>query len=243
MSHQKIHIHQSLKIRAVIPRIVLLSMLLLLTSCSLLTSPAVLRPNFETRTEALRAGEYSLDPAHSFLLFKIGHLELATYVGRFNRFDASLEFDPENPTESKLDAIVYLDSLDVNDDDLESTLAGKDWLNSIEFPEARFTTTSISVLEAQAPATADEVEEQPPLQLEITGDLEFRGITNPLVLTGRFNGGADNLLTGKYTLGFTASGSFSRASFGITDFAGLIGDTAELEIFAEFQRIDNQSTQ
>ena len=220
-------------------RALCIAMLLLSTvisSCSILTSPAVLRPNFETRTEALRAGEYKLDPAHSFLLFKIGHLELATYVGRFNRFDASLEFDPENPSESRLDAIVYLDSLDVNDDDLEENLSDADWLNSQNFPEARFTTTRIEVAELSATQSEAESEEAARTTLQIFGDLEFRGITQPMVLEGRLNGGADNLLTGNYTLGFRASGRFSRSSFGMTAFPGLIGDIAELEIFAEFQR-------
>lgn len=209
-----------------------------ISSCSILTSSAVVRPNFETRTQALRGGEYQLDPAHSFLLFKIGHLELATYVGRFNRFDASLEFNPQIPAESRLDAIVYLDSLDVNDDDLEANLADSDWLNSENFPEARFTTTGIEVLEPDVNTDSQpQSEADSRLLLEITGDLEFRGVTRPMVLEGRFNGGADNLLTGKYTLGFTASGRFRRSDFGMTAFAGLIGDIAELEIFAEFQRI------
>lgn len=221
-----------------LPKPVLILLSLWLTSCSVLTSPSVLRPNFETRTEALRGGEYRLDPAHSFLLFKIGHLELATYVGRFNRFDASLQFEPDSPTDSKLDAIVYLDSLDINDADLESNLAGRDWFNSTEFPEARFTTTSISLPEIRNSGSDADNTAEGVLPLEITGDLQFRGITHPLVLEGRFNGGADNLLTGKYTLGFTATGSFSRALYGMTEFSGLIGDTAEIEIYAEFQRQD-----
>ena len=217
-------------------KILSILMSVLLTSCSVLTSPAVLRPNFETRTEALRGGEYQLDPAHSFVLFKIGHLELATYVGRFNRFDASLQFEPDNPTDSNLDAIVYLDSLDINDDELEENLAGRDWLNSNEFPEARFTTTSITVPEKEPVDSETGSSPDGVLQLEITGDLQFRGVTHPLTLRGQFNGGADNLLTGKYTLGFTATGSFSRALYGMTEFSGLIGDIAEIEIFAEFQR-------
>jgi len=200
------------------------------TGCSIATSPAVVRPNFEVRTSELRAGEYTLDPAHSFLLFKIGHLELATYVGRFNRFEAALDFDPVEPAKSALDAIVFLKSLDVNDADLEERLAGSEWLNSDLHPQARFVSQRISV-----GGGSDNDRDQP--ELIITGDLTFRGLTRPVVLVGRFNGGADNLLSAKYTLGFTATGSFSRADFGMSEFAGLIGDEVELEVFAEFQRL------
>lgn len=207
-----------------------LLMLITLTGCSYIISPAVVRPNFETRTAALRAGEYKLDPAHSFLLFKIGHLDLATYVGRFNRFEATLDFDPAVPSKSALDALVFLDSLDVNDGDLETSLAEPEWLNTENYPEARFTSREIVTGDSESAENG-----QP--ELVITGDLTFRGMSKPVELVGRFNGGADNLLTGKYTLGFSATTSFSRADFGMTEFAGLIGDVVELEIFAEFQRL------
>ena len=63
----------------------------------------------------LKAGAYSLDKTHARLLFKVTHLGLSTYVGRFNEFDASLEFDPENINAAKLSAVIEVGSLDIND--------------------------------------------------------------------------------------------------------------------------------
>ena len=57
-------------------------------------------------------------------------------------------------------------------------------------------------------------------------------------LNATFKGGADNLLTGKYTLGFSANGSFLRSDFGIDAFAALVADEVFIEIHAEFQRIN-----
>ena len=53
------------------------------------------------------------------MLFKIRHLGLSTYVGRFNDFDATLEFDPNNMSAAKLSAVVDMSSVDINDQEIE----------------------------------------------------------------------------------------------------------------------------
>ena len=204
----------------------MLCVLVPIAGCSLLAVPALVTPNFESETIKLRAGQYQIDTAHSALLFKIGHLNLATYVGRFNRFEASLEFDPENIESSSLQGIVYLDSIDSNNMEVDELLMNSRWFNTAQFPQAAFVSTTVS------PKPLEDGR----IELQIDGDLTIRGITRPVSLTGFFNGGADNLLTRKYTLGFSASGSFKRSDYGMTQFTGLVSDEVELEFFAEFQR-------
>ena len=70
---------------------VIFGLTILLSSCVSLLVPTV-----NTEVVSLKAGQYKLDKAHATLLFKVQHLGLSTYVGRFNNFDASLDFDPEN---------------------------------------------------------------------------------------------------------------------------------------------------
>ncbi len=195
----------------------LLLAMLLLSGCV-----SIVRPNFQTELVKLRSGEYTLDPAHAALIFKVDHLELSTYVGRFNSFDASLDFDPKNVAATRLSGVVDMNSMDTNDSELEDTIKGTDWFDVAQFPQATFDTTNVQVLDDS--------------RFEFTGDLTFRGITKPVTLTATFNGGADNFLTGKYTLGFTAMGSFKRSDYGMDSFAGIIGDEINLEIFAEFLR-------
>lgn len=198
-------------------RSALLAIMLLLAGCA-----AIVRPNFQTELVKLRSGEYTLDPAHAALIFKIDHLQLSTYVGRFNSFEASLDFDPDNMAATRLDGVVEMSSLDTNDAELEDTIKGSDWFNVAQFPQATFSTVDVQVLDDS--------------RFLFTGDLTFRGITKPVQLRATFNGGADNMLTGKYTLGFTAMGSFKRSDYGMDSFAGIIGDEVNLELFAEFLR-------
>jgi len=199
-------------------------MVLMLTGAALSSvgCAALVTPNFETETVNLRSGNYVLDPDHTFVLFRIGHLGLSKVIGRFNEAEASMNFDPDDIENLKFDGLIKTASVDIGNPDFESDLRGSRWLNSKAFPNATFITDTV---------TQDEEGD-----LTIDGQFTLRGVTQPLQLKGRFNGGADNILTGKYTIGFSATGELSRKSYGIDSFAALVGDIIEVEIEAEFQQ-------
>jgi|GEM_PF-4448375 len=138
---------------------------------------AIVRPNFSTELKSLRAGQYTLDPLHSFVNFRIGHLELSKIVGRFNTLEASLDFDPENPTALQLSGLIAANSIDLNNPDLEETLQEEDWFNAVQFPQITFDSSSVNL-------AADST-------LEVEGTLSMRGIEQAVILLATFNGGAD----------------------------------------------------
>ena len=195
----------------------LLLFVALLSGCA-----SIIRPNYTQTLIELRSGEYSLDTEHAYVHFNIEHLGLSTAVGRFNNVDANLDFDPESLETLQLDGVIDVSSIDMNNESLEHRLRGADWLNTQQFPEARFQTLSVSQVKDN--------------DFLITGNFTLRGVTRPLTLNATFKGGADNLLTGKYTLGFSATGSFLRSEFGIDAFAALVADEVFVEIHAEFQK-------
>lgn len=192
--------------------------ILLLTSCGTLIKPKV-----KTGLIQLEKGSYKLDQTHVTVLFKINHMGLSTFVGRFNKVDASLEFDPQNIAAAKLSAIIDIASIDVNNHDLEETLRGSSWFNAEKYPQAFFKTTSVKVIDE---STA-----------EFSGDLLLHGVTAPISLKIHFNGGGNNMLTGFYTLGFSAFASFKRSTFGVDYLVPAIADQVDIEVFAEFQKI------
>ncbi|MEL7485729.1 MAG: YceI family protein [Pseudomonadota bacterium] len=190
---------------------------LLSAGCASLVAPA---PSAER--SALRAGQYALDPAHASILFKIDHLGFSTYVGRFETFDAALDFDADDPTAAQIDATIEIESLDIANDDFAATLAGPDWFDASAFPEARFRSTAIEI-------TGDNTG-------RMTGDFTLKGVTAPITLDVIFNGGDRDLLRGAYVVGFSATGSFDRTVFGVDRFAGVVGNDVFIEIEAEFER-------
>ncbi len=173
----------------------------------------------------LRAGAYRLDPDHAILLWKVDHLGFSTFVGRFDRLDATLDFDPEQPAAAALEVMVETASVSTHVPGFADDLRSSSWLDTDRYPEARFVSRSI---ELTGPDTG-----------RVSGDLTLLGVTQPVVLEVRFNGGASNLLTGRYTLGFAASAVIDRGAFGLSTFIPAIGREVTLEIHAEFLAGDN----
>ena len=193
------------------------TLLFSLTACT-----ALIRPNFTPEFVELRPGQYQLDKQHSFINFRIGHLGLSKIVGRFNNIDATLDFDPATPETLVLNGVIAADSIDLNNDDFESTLQEASWFDSERYPQLTFKSESVTAITDN--------------QLEITGTLSMRGVSIPITLNTTFNGGADNIITRKYTIGFSANATISRSDFGMDTFSAFASDEIEVEMHGEFLR-------
>jgi len=97
---------------------------------------------------------------------------------------------------------------------------GRSWFRQSEFPQAAFESTSVNPISDT--------------EFEFTGILSWRGVRKPITVAATFHGGANNILSGKYTLGFSAKGSFLRSDFGMDKYVPLVGDEIALEAYAEF---------
>ena len=196
--------------------------LLLVCSAFLVSCDRLLTPDFNTDVTELRGGAYTLDPDHATLLWKINHLGFSTFIGRFNDFDATLDFDPENIESSQVEVVINTAGLDINNEEFAEELRGDAWFNVEQFPQAVFRSTSF--IEA--------IDED---SFVFTGDLTLLGVTAPVDLEINFHGGGRNFLTRSYTLGFSASTSFLRSDYGLNRFTSFgVGDEIELEIHVEF---------
>lgn len=194
----------------------------LASGCAAL-APA-LAPNVNTNPTALKPGNYVLDPDHAALMFKIGHLGFSKFVGRFERFDVSLEFDREHPEKSRVEAVIDMTSLDVANDDFANVLMGPAWFDANQFPETLFRSTAIEI-------TGENIG-------VMTGELTMHGVTRPITMDVTFNGGGFDRLRGAYVVGMSAHAKIDRRNFGVDKFRGLVSDMVELEIEAEFLRRD-----
>ena len=150
--------------------------IVILLACTGLLSACdrILTPDFETDIQELGSGNYTLDPDHASLLFKINHLEFSNFIGRFNDFDASLNFDPENIGNSSLEVIVDTASIDINNPEFAEELRGASWFNTEAFPQAVFRTTSLI--------------EENDNNFTFEGDLTLLGTTAPIQIEINFNG-------------------------------------------------------
>jgi len=150
-------------------------------------------------------GAYAIDKMHTSLVFRVSHLGFSTYTGRFTSIDAKLDFDPARLAASRVN--VTIDPRSIQADNAPSgfldSLAGKDWLDAGKFPAMSFRSTSVELNGKDS--------------LRIHGDLTLHGVTKPIVLDARYNGGyASHPMEPRARIGFSARGSFKRSDFGVS---------------------------
>jgi len=206
-----------------------------LTGAALLLATASLQ-NFAAEqavpsasTAAIPAGAYQLDKAHASLLFRVDHLGFSNYTGRFSRFDAKLQFDPAKPEASSVTVTIDPASLQVENppEGFVKTLTGADWLDAVKFPQMVFKSKKVTRSGKD--------------QLRIDGDLTLHGVSAPMTLTAKFNGGyAGHPYDPHARIGFSARGSMKRSAFGVSN--GIpapgsnmgVSDAVEVIVEAEF---------
>ncbi|PWE17595.1 polyisoprenoid-binding protein [Marinicauda salina] len=184
---------------------------------ALLVSACVSAPT--TDPAELPAGDWTLDQAHTQVIWRARHMGLSWYVGRFDDAEASLSFDPADPEAAQITAIVRAASISTGDPDFDARLLG--WLGAERHPEIVFRSTRIEITGERAG--------------RVHGELSLNGITRPAVMETEFYGGVQNPLEGRQAVGFGGDLVIDRTEF---DVAGLgsnfVGTEVRLSIEAEF---------
>ena len=111
------------------------------------------------------------------------------FNGRFETFDATVDFDPNAPGNGSIVGIVDTSTVNTRDHDRDAALRDPDWFDSANYPQARFESESITQLDDGS--------------YEASGQLEIKGTTKPAKLTFTFDTGASGgnaMLDGKMTV-------------------------------------------
>lgn len=172
--------------------------------------------------EALAAPEeYKLDPAHTYVIFKVDHVGYNQAIGRFNEVDGSFVFDEEEPSISDLKVSIQADSVDTNHDERDEHLRGGDFLDVENYPEITFAMTG-----------SEQIDEQTGT---ITGDLTILDTTREVTLDVTWNASEPYPFGDNYVTGASASTSIDRSDFGMNYGieGGMIGDSIDIEIEIE----------
>jgi polyisoprenoid-binding protein YceI len=172
-------------------------------------------------------GAYGVDKTHASITWKGLHQGLSWYPARFTNFDIQLDFNEADVSKSKVTATVDMKSVETDfartrpassSTDFNAELAGERFLNAVKFPQATFTSTSIT-------KTGDKTG-------KMTGNLTFLGVSKPVTFDITYIGNRNDPRSQKHKVGFQAVGSLKRSDFGVAP-GGPIGDEIKLEINAE----------
>jgi polyisoprenoid-binding protein YceI len=91
------------------------------------------------------AAQQKIIPGKSKIRFVTKQMNVAV-EGQFKKFDATVAFDPAKPEATKAEFDVDLGSIDLGNEEGESEVRRKLWLNVDAFPKAKFAATSVKSL-------------------------------------------------------------------------------------------------
>ena len=186
-----------------------LALLLFLSACTNLNT---LRETLSQQPVEQALFNYRLDVEHTTLQFNVGQTR-----GRFGVFDAHLTFANNGIESGQLSVNIATGSVTSANPFAQGWLRGSEGFDSSQHPIATFTTQP----DGLAVVSDNEV--------TFAGELTVREVIQPLTLTVILAEGlptpSENVM-----IPFTASGSFSRAAFGIDGLQAFAPDTVNLEV-------------
>jgi polyisoprenoid-binding protein YceI len=145
---------------------------------------------------------YKIDPAHSSAQFVVRHMMITNVRGGFSGVNGKVEYDPDNPGDTSVDATIDVASINTHDSQRDTHLKSADFLDAEQFPTISFRSKKI------VPSGDD--------RSKITGYMTIHGITKEVVLDveGPSPEGKDPF--GNIRVGASASTKIKRSDFGLT---------------------------
>ena len=121
--------------------------------------------------------------------------------GSFNEFEGSAVLDADDPPSRTAQLTIQAASIDTRNDQRDEHLRSNDFFAMDEYPTITFVSTGVT------PDRRD--------QLELTGDLTIKGVTNPVTVPFEFEGAATDPY-GNLRAGFEGSVVINRKDYGIS---------------------------
>lgn len=164
-----------------------------------------------------KAATYAVDNVHSCVWFRIKHLDISWFYGRFNEVSGTYTFDDADPGNNKLAIDVKTASVDTNNADRDEHLRKPDYFDAEKFPTISFKSERFKKTGANT--------------FEVAGELTLHGVTKPLTVTlERTGAGRDPW--GKLRAGFETTFTVKRSDFEVGDQRGL-SDEVRLTVSIE----------
>jgi polyisoprenoid-binding protein YceI len=142
-------------------------------------------------TQVVPAGTWSIDKVHSTIGFAIDYMA-GTFQGSFGDVDAEL-------TDGVLRGSANVASIQVNDPNLAAHLQAPDFFDAERHPELKFESSDIR-------RDGD--------RLTIDGEIEIKGYTEPVEITGTISGPINDPYGGE-RFGLKLEAKVDRTNFGV----------------------------
>jgi polyisoprenoid-binding protein YceI len=175
----------------------------------------------------LPAATYQIDPAHSLAGFTVRHMMVSNVSGAFSKLSGTVDFDSNNPSQSKIDVTIDPASVDTRNSGRDNDLRSANFFDVANYPAITFKSTR--------------VEKAGESKYRVVGNLTMHGVTKEVVLD--VDGPTPEVQAqGAFRAGASASTRIDRKDFGITwnralDSGGVVvSDEVRINIEVELVR-------
>jgi polyisoprenoid-binding protein YceI len=175
---------------------------------------------------AWAAEKYTVDVTHSSVEFSVKHMMITNVKGSFDKFDATIMYDPENIENSSVEVSIDVSSIDTKDEKRDEHLRSEDFLDAANHPAITFKSNKI---------------EKKGDQYVAVGDLTIRGVTKQVELPFELNGPITNPW-GQQVMGVEIDFELNRKDYNVNwnktlDSGGLVvSDDVKVEINMEAKK-------
>jgi polyisoprenoid-binding protein YceI len=145
-----------------------------------------------TTIRTLPAGTYTVDPVHSTFGFAVTFNGVSRFRGQFDQVDARLE-------NGALVGTAQVDSVSTPIPQLKEQLLAPDFFDAANAPTVSFESTDIRIADDGT--------------VEVAGDLTLRGVTRPVIATGRYAAGTG--MQGNEVVGLDLEATVDRRDYGL----------------------------
>lgn len=166
-----------------------------------------------------KAESYTIDPTHTLVAFQLNHLGFSTTLGWFGEVTGTIDYNADEVTASSVSASIATASVNTNHGERDGWIKSDQVLNAEANPAITFTSTNIE-------QTSDTTG-------KIMGDLTMNGQTLPVTLDATFRKQGESPVNKKQTLGVSATATLTRSEWGVSAFAGPLGDEVTIQIEIE----------
>lgn len=170
---------------------------------------------------------WSIDPTHTEVQFKVKHLVIATVTGTFNSFSGTVESSSDDFDNAKVAFQIDVNSIDTNNADRDGHLKSDDFFAVEKYPTIDFTKGILKKHSGN--------------DYKLNGQISIRGVAKEITLDVEYGGTVVDPW-GNTKSGFEITGKINRKDFGlswsaVTEAGNLVvSEEVKLHINAEFAK-------
>ncbi|MBL8764967.1 MAG: YceI family protein [Phycisphaerae bacterium] len=167
-------------------------------------------------------GAFKVDAVHSSVVYRVKHLNVSNFYGRFGKVEGSFALNKADPGKSELSVTIPTDSIDSNNAKRDGHLKSQDFFSAKEFPTITFKGKAFTKKSDTA--------------WEVVGDISLKGVTKPITVTVEDTGTGKGMRGQGEIAGVASTFTIKRSEFGMNYMLDGLSDEVTIMVGLEGAR-------